>query len=288
MEPKHPQPTTPMLRPQRSPKASSTGARPARPAPTQRPAAEPVQPQSSVIRDEQSALSTIADTVELAAGTVAQAVTQTTASIVRGAGELAAGAARRFEERPGARSRRLQRAAREPLPVLWHEHPEAINAPRRDLGLLQVPLEQIRGTAVEGAQRGGDFRPIPSLRGANWEGRWQRIRNAVNNMVALPPVDLLSTGDEYWVVDGHNRVAAAKLLGQMALDASVMEVLLPGVPRATPPSSLGSYLMDDMREVRAAGEGRHSRTAGVTLDLEGSEAIRRAFDPEHSDEIEPL
>src|SRR4051812_2143769 len=244
---------------------------------------------------ESSLLGSITDRAESAAETVGKAVTHTTATIVRGAGSLAAGAgslaagagslavgaARRFEDRPAARARQAGRTSRDPLPVLWEVHPGAVNAARRDLGLETVPLEQVRGTAVEGSQRGGDFKPIPRLRGSNWQGRWHRIKSAINRLEALPPVDLLKTGDEYWVVDGHNRVAAALELDQVALDASVVELLLPGMPRGEAPTDAGRYLVDSMREVRAAGEGRRSRTADAAMGLEDTEALRRDFDHDH-------
>ena len=231
-----------------------------------------------------STLAAIAESVESAAETVAQAVTQTTASLVRGATDLAAGASRRFDERPGANARRQRRAARESLPVLWQVHPEAVNAPRHDLGLVTVPVDQITGTAVEGGQRAGDFRPIPQLRGANWEARYGRIRSAANRLAMLPPVELLKTGDEYWVLDGHNRVAVARELGQIALDASVVELQLPGGPRPATSALIGNFLADDIRDVRAAGSGRHSRTAGPTADLESTEQLRRALGHDHSGE----
>ena len=234
--------------------------------------------------DQTSTLAAIADSVESAAGTVAQAVTQTTASLVRGATDLADGASRRFDERPGANARRQRRAAREPLPVLWQVHPEAVNAQRRDLGLVAVPVDQIRGTAVEGAQRAGDYLPIPRLRGTNWEARYARIRSAVNRMAMLPPIELLKTGDEYWVVDGHNRVAVARELGQIALDASVVELPLPGGARTAPDALIGGYLAEDIRDVRAAGSGRHSRTAGPTADLKSTEQLRREFGHDHPGE----
>lgn len=241
--------------------------------------------------DESSFLGAITDAAESAAGTVGKAVTHGTATIVRGAGSLAVGAgslavgaARRLEDRPAARARQAGRTSRDPLPVLWEVHPRANNAPRRDLGLVTVPLEQIRGTAVEGAQRAGDFKPIPRLRGSNWQGRWHRIKSAINRLEPLPPVDLLKAGNEYWVIDGHNRVAAALELDQVALDASVLELLLPGLPRDDAPTDAGKYLVESMREVRAAGEGRRSSTAAPSLGLEDTEALRREFDYDHESE----
>jgi hypothetical protein len=219
-------------------------------------AAEPGQPQAATV--------------------VTSAVSLPLATLVRGAEQLAAGAKRRIEDSPVARGRHLRQLAREPLPVLWDVHPSARNASQRELGLESVAVEQIRGTAVDGAQRAGDFKPPPALRGSNWRGRWNRIRTAVNQLVALPPVDLLKTGDEYWVVDGHNRVAAALAAGQVAVDASVVELLLPGGPRPEPVSGrIGSYIAEGMRDVRAAGEGRLSRTASPAIDLDTTEAMRR-------------
>src|SRR4051812_46384920 len=51
------------------------------------------------------------------------------ASVVEGAVGAAVGAAtRRWDERPGARVRRIRRLAREPLPYLYDLHPEARQA----------------------------------------------------------------------------------------------------------------------------------------------------------------
>jgi hypothetical protein len=40
----------------------------------------------------------------------------------------------------------------------------------------------------------------------------------------LPPVQLLRAGGDYWVVDGHNRVALARERGQLWIDADVTEL----------------------------------------------------------------
>ena len=101
------------------------------------------------------------------------------------------------------------RQAREPLPSLFDRHPDALSVSRHPRGLEIVPLEAIVGTARSPSQNTTDFLPLPQLRGRNWESRWQRIQQATSNLVVLPPVELLKLGDEYWVVDGHNRIAAA-------------------------------------------------------------------------------
>ena len=147
------------------------------------------------------------------------------------------------------------------LPSLFDRHPHAGSASRRALGLRVVPIDRIVGTARHPSQNTDDFLPLPRLRGRNWTARWQRLNRATSQLVTLPPVDLLQVGDEYWVVDGHNRVAAARRNGSVAIDADVVELLLPGVESLdeTPHSVAGSVAAAD--ELRQAAVGRQSRTA---------------------------
>ena len=99
---------------------------------------------------------------------------------------------------------------REPLPSLYDRHPKADSALRRPLGLQIVPIDRIVGTTRHPSQNTTDFLPLPSLRGRNWNARWQRIQRAVDDLSMLPAVDLMQVGDEYYVADGHNRLAAAR------------------------------------------------------------------------------
>ena len=135
--------------------------------------------------------------------------------------------------------------------------------PLRELGLVSIPVDEIVGTAVMGAaQRGLDFQPLPPFRSKNWEARWQRIRRATQEMRSLPPIDVLRTHDGYWVTDGHNRVAAAKVVGQVELDADVKGVVLPGQPLMRPSGSLAPVLAESS-QIEAAARGQLSR--GTTL-----------------------
>jgi len=70
----------------------------------------------------------------------------------------------------------------------------------------------------------------------------------------LPPVDLELFDGVYWVVDGHNRVAAALYAGQVAIDAAVMELVAPGAPRNPDAISLASQMVDGLA-IRAAAGG---------------------------------
>ncbi len=192
------------------------------------------------------------------------------ATIADAAGPVLAAARRVIDERPGARVRRVRRQGREPLPNLWDDHPEAQRASIRELGLRSVRVDEIRGTAVAGpAQRGGDFLPLRDRRGADWRMRWRRILEANERLKPLPPVELIKFGDDYWVVDGHNRVAAALYIGQTEVDAVVQELRLPGMA-AEPKSPIASVLEGSL-DLRAAGAGRLTRTADRPLDLESTQ-----------------
>jgi hypothetical protein len=176
------------------------------------------------------------------------------------AGRLIASAAHEVRDGEAAQ---LRRAAREPLANLYEVHPEARFAPRRLLGLKTIPVAEVKGTAVEGAaQRNGDFLPLPRLQGSNWLARWQRLRKAHANLVILPPIDVFQTMDGYWVIDGHNRVAAALYGGQDDIDAVVTHIHLPGEPAEPETGFLGAGL-EGSQDLRAAGEGR--LTPGSTV-----------------------
>jgi ParB-like chromosome segregation protein Spo0J len=48
--------------------------------------------------------------------------------------------------------------------------------------------------------------------------------SAARDQAILPPVQLVRAGGEYWVVDGHNRVALARQVGQLWIDADITEL----------------------------------------------------------------
>jgi hypothetical protein len=145
------------------------------------------------------------------------------------------------------------------LPSLFERHPDAYRAPRRAIGVRGVPLDEIVGTMRHPSQNTADFLPLPGLRGENWRARWQRIGRATDRLAMLPPVDLVQVGDEYYVADGHNRVAAARRADAVEIDADVTQLLVPGVARPEPLRfDAGSLYGAD--EVRQAAGGRLSRT----------------------------
>jgi hypothetical protein len=172
------------------------------------------------------------------------------------------------------------RRRNQPLPNLYDVHPDARLAPIREYGLCAVPVDEVIGTAVQGvAQRGRDFKPLPAFRSTNWRGRFQRIREALDRLETLPPIDVLKTAEGYWVVDGHNRVAAARATGQVAIDADVRYVMLPG-QAVVLPGSLAPVLVGS-DQIRAVGRGRF--TPGLAPDSRVGDTTLggETDDPEH-------
>lgn len=169
------------------------------------------------------------------------------------------GRARDALRRRSSDAGRQRRTERAPLPSLFDRHPAAGSAPRRRVGLRSVPLDRIVGTMRHPTQNTADFLPLPRLRGQNWRGRWQRITGAMDRLAMLPPVELVQVGDDYYVVDGHNRVAAALRAGGVEVDADVTQLLVPGTTRPGQ-ATLDASSLIGTDEVRQAGRGRQSRT----------------------------
>lgn len=151
---------------------------------------------------------------------------------------------------PGHRVRAVRRRGRLPLASLPDLYPEARLARPVEVGLRTIDVADVVGTAVGGGdQRGGDFLPLRQFRGTNWHGRWQRLRTAHDRLADLPPIDVVKYAGGYWVIDGHNRVGLALYAGQVAIDATVVELVPPGGRRTEPIGSLATEI-EESRQLR--------------------------------------
>ncbi len=84
-------------------------------------------------------------------------------------------------------------------------------------------------------------------------GNYEAIRREMNRGTDLPPISVYQIGSRYFVIDGHTRVAAAKNLGIVFLDAQVIECL----PRKEGDVNLTYYARKEFE--------RHTALAGIRL-----------------------
>lgn len=91
---------------------------------------------------------------------------------------------------------------------------------QRRLGLRAVPVAAITGTV-------GRTELCTPARMAEFMGssRYHGIVFAMSRGDGLPPVDLYLLAGHYYIRDGHHRVAAARELGILEIDARVIECL---------------------------------------------------------------
>ena len=90
-----------------------------------------------------------------------------------------------------------------------------------DRGAAQVPINKIVGTVGRYRDFDGKFR----ARNRGGEARFQKILSAMRNGTPLPPVSLYQIKEDYFILDGHHRVAAARELGREVISGRVVELL---------------------------------------------------------------
>ncbi|MBK7893611.1 MAG: hypothetical protein WAS33_29090 [Candidatus Promineifilaceae bacterium] len=91
-------------------------------------------------------------------------------------------------------------------------------------GICQVPLSQIKGTASDGRSR--DFDANFRLTKSHSNGRLHSVRQARQQLAALPPISLVRVGSSYYVQDGHHRVSVFRDCEQDVITAHVTVLVL--------------------------------------------------------------
>ena len=94
---------------------------------------------------------------------------------------------------------------------------------KKSLGLRQVEVARVIGSVGRAHNLGANFRPMK--RDRQDEQRYKHIFEGMRDGVSLPPVDLYKLGFGFYVLDGNHRVAAARELGQIEMDAEVTEFI---------------------------------------------------------------
>jgi hypothetical protein len=130
-------------------------------------------------------------------------------------------------------------------------------AGRADAGMRTVDVHKVVGSVGRAETLRSDFF---YRRGKAMTARFHRVGQAIREGKTLPPLELYKvtraprTGDampasEYYVVDGHHRVAMARKLGQDFLDAHVVAYRLSGTADA-PAAHAASQNGDDHAATR--------------------------------------
>ena len=100
------------------------------------------------------------------------------------------------------------------LPVLPHQ----AWAAHRSMGNTVVPLAKIIGTEGRGDDFDANFNPLKE----SDRDRWIGVAAARQRGGVLPAVELLQAEDGYYVRDGHHRISVAKMMGQLEIDARIV------------------------------------------------------------------
>ena len=90
-----------------------------------------------------------------------------------------------------------------------------------DHGVQTVALERITGSVGKYTDFDSRFRPKKHVSST----RFRDVKRIMREGGALPPVMLYQIRDDYYVLDGNHRVAAAKELGWTEIRAKVVELL---------------------------------------------------------------
>lgn len=116
---------------------------------------------------------------------------------------------------------------------------------RVDGGIKTIPVKKIVGSVGRAATLRSDF----FYKSGKVTGRYLRIGEAMRKGKELPPIEVIEAKQprrvsehpcqpdavtEYYVVDGHHRVAMAKKLGQDFLDARVVKCKVAGTAPQRP------------------------------------------------------
>jgi ParB-like nuclease family protein len=92
---------------------------------------------------------------------------------------------------------------------------------QRSAGEQTIPVHRIVGSVHSAGQPfDQEFRPTHE----GVRRRFTSVYVAMRKGESLPPIDVQRWHGQYYVTDGHHRVAAARALGQRYIDARVTEV----------------------------------------------------------------
>jgi len=84
--------------------------------------------------------------------------------------------------------------------------------------IVSVPIRQIKGSLGRSTDFDVNFNPLQERS----HSRWISILTAVRMNIPLPAIALVQVGDTYLVRDGHHRISVAKSMGQVMIEARIV------------------------------------------------------------------
>ena len=120
----------------------------------------------------------------------------------------------------------LQKRLNPSLPVLEEIEPQLNSLSRASLGLIQVPLTKVVGTASKG--RTNAFAPnfMPVLDpGSEFAHKWGTLCESVVDQGMNQPVKALEYLNQFYLVEGNKRVSVMKYLDAVYIEAEVTRVM---------------------------------------------------------------
>ncbi len=114
------------------------------------------------------------------------------------------------------------------LPVLDELVPDNLFLPRVNLGLVNIPIDQLVGTATRGRADAfaNNFMPLLDD-GTEFASKWTMLRHSVVEDGVRQPIKALEYMNKFYVIEGNKRVSVQKSLGALMVEGEVTRILPP-------------------------------------------------------------
>ena len=121
---------------------------------------------------------------------------------------------------------RMQRRESPFLPVLAEVQPELNALSHVPLGLMQIPLGKVVGTASKGRTNAfaANFMPLLDP-GCEFAMKWGTLYEGIVAQGLNQPVKVLEYLNRYYLIEGNKRVSVMKYLDSISIEAEVTRVL---------------------------------------------------------------
>lgn len=112
------------------------------------------------------------------------------------------------------------------LPVLGEMAPKLNQLTQVSLGLTQIALDQIEGTATKGRTAAFAQGFLPLLEpGSEFSAKWSQLYDGVVEYGLRQPIVALEYYNKFYVVEGNKRVSVMKRLDAVMIEANVTRVM---------------------------------------------------------------